>query len=277
MFLRKFGNEHAVGGMEAKTNLVAELAAHGVSIQLPVFTRSSPKSWFTIIEANFHVRGVSTPDTKYWHAVSKLDADTLEEIQEFLATDRGKDPYQELKEHLCEVFEPTQQQKLDQFLSTTVMGEKRPSAFLRELERMVAGIPVSQIVRRVFTRSLLPRIATAIAGNTNSTIKEIGKAADQAWDEVSGKPVTITQTVAAISRDSGRGKGGRQRGGPRRSGSRPPANQSQQRLCYFHERWGDDAKRCISTCSRWASRGNVQPTKVFHVEQEDEMSENSEN
>ena len=171
MFLRKFGNEHAVGGMEAKTNLVAKLTAHGVSIQLVL----------------------------------------------------------------------------------------------------------SAVIRRVFKRSLLPKIATAIAGNTNSTIKEIGKAADQAWDEVSGKPVTITQTVAAISRDSGRGKGGRQRGGPCRSGSCPPGNQSQQRLCYFHERWGDDAKRCISTCSRWASRGNVQPTKVFHVEQEDEMSANSEN
>ena len=141
MFLRKFGNEHAVGGMEAKTNLVAELAAHGVSIQLPVFTRSSPKSWFTIIEANFHVRGVSMPDTKYWHAVSKLDADTLEEIQEFLATDRGKDPYQELKEHLCEVFEPTQQQKLDQFLSMTVMGEKRPSAFLQRARADGGGHP----------------------------------------------------------------------------------------------------------------------------------------
>ena len=116
--------------MEAKTNLVAELAAHGVSIQLSVFTRSSLKSWFTIIKANFHVRGISMPDTKYLHAVSKLDADTLEEIQEFLATDRGKDPYQELKEHLCEVFEPTQQQMLDQFLSTTVMGKKGYPRFL---------------------------------------------------------------------------------------------------------------------------------------------------
>ena len=115
--------------MEAKTSPVAEPAAHGVSVQLPVFTRNSLKSWFTIIEANFHVRGVSTPDTKYWHAVSKLDADTLEEIQEFLAMDHGKDPYQELKEHLCEVFEPTQQQKLDQVPLDDSYGGKKAIRF----------------------------------------------------------------------------------------------------------------------------------------------------
>ena len=79
--------------MEAYKKDVAELSAQGVSVQLPKFNRSSPRSWFRICEANFNVRGVKASETRYWHAVSMLDEETQEEIQEFLEADLGEDPY----------------------------------------------------------------------------------------------------------------------------------------------------------------------------------------
>ena len=80
--------------MAAKENKTTiELATHGVSVQLPQFMKTSPIAWFNVCEANFSVRGVTQSDTKYWHAVSQLDQETLEQIQEFLVGEHGEDPY----------------------------------------------------------------------------------------------------------------------------------------------------------------------------------------
>ena len=84
--------------------------------------KASPIVWFNVCEVNFCVRGVVESDTRYWHAVAKLDQETLEQIQEFLATNCGDDSYEELKSHLCKIFEATAQQHLDQFLAITSFG-----------------------------------------------------------------------------------------------------------------------------------------------------------
>ena len=66
---------------------------------------------------------------------ARAEAETQEEIQEFLDSDLGKDPYQELRDHLCDAFEPTLEQKLNQFLGISSMRDRKPSTFIRELDR----------------------------------------------------------------------------------------------------------------------------------------------
>ena len=115
----------------AQLTLATNLAAHGDSVQLPQFTRASPKSWFC--DANFHVRGVTASETKYWHTVTKLNADTLEKMQEFLEADHGKDPYTSLSVitsaplwgHATTEARPVSVNHLN--------GGQRPSAFIHEL------------------------------------------------------------------------------------------------------------------------------------------------
>ena len=269
-------SEHA---MDQAKKEVAELYAHGVLVQLPKFNKTSPQSWFQVCEANFNVRGVTASDTRYWHAVEKLDEETQEEIQEFLEADLGEDPYGDLKKHLCEVFEATTQQKLDRLLATTSMGDKWLSTFLRELQRLVNGVTIQQVVRRVFTRSLPPRIATAVARNEEVSLFELGKDADSAFDEIANDKAT-TQTVAAISRQAGRGRWtgrgafcGATRG---KAGTRPQPQrldaQTENRfpggLCMYHAKFGDESKHCVSSCSRWAVRQGSPANRVFHIEEE---------
>ena len=265
----KNSNEHAMEESKGReAGKASEWAAHAVSVQLPKFTRTSPRSWFRICDAHFNVRGVTASDTRYWHAVAKLDSDTLEEIQEFLEADLGTDPYTDLKRHLCEVFEATPQQKLDQFLATNSMGDKRPSAFLRELQRLVAGMTMQRIVRRVFTRSLPPRIATAIASNRQASLEELGKDADEAWAE-GIEDSAASPTVAAIARPASRGRGFRPRGGAK--AHHQNERQATGELCPYHAKWGDDARRCLSSCPLWSVKSLKQrPTKVFHIEEEED-------
>ena len=92
----------------------------GASVQLPTFDKIEPDSWFAVAEANFALRKVSDSTTKYYYVLlSKLDSDTLRKLSVFLKCPRGDDPYQELRETLCQAFEPALEQKLDTLLGTT--------------------------------------------------------------------------------------------------------------------------------------------------------------
>ena len=126
----------------------------------------------------FFVRGITTSTTKYWHVVAKLDGETLDEIQRYLERDLGDDPYEDLKKHLCKVYQPTKQQRLDQFFETTTLGDRKPSSFMRELERLVGDLEAEDFIRRVFIRSLPSRIATAITGNGAATLEKLGDLSD---------------------------------------------------------------------------------------------------
>ena len=200
---------------QGTTKKTSELTAHGVSVQLPMFNKASPSSWFKICEANFFVRGITTSTTKYWHVVAKLDGETLDKIQRYLERDLGDDPFEDLKKHLCKVYQPTKQQRLDQFLTTTTQ---------------VA------IIRRVFIRSLPSRIATAITGNGAATLEKLGDLADEAWEQGSTDEPG-SSTVAAVARAAPRKRGFREQ--PQRPATRSESHQdvhrrNLSRLCRFH-------------------------------------------
>ena len=81
-------------------------AVFGASVQLPMFDKSEPEAWFILAEANFNLRKVTDSKTKYWYVLSKFDAITLRKLSTFLKLPQGDDPYQELRDKLCETFEP---------------------------------------------------------------------------------------------------------------------------------------------------------------------------
>ena len=114
----------------ATNQLTTDPVAHSVAVQLPVFNRLAPTSWFHLADANFHLRAITASDTKYWYVVSKLDPDTLLKLSAFLSQPRGKDPYAEIREVLCGTYEPSLEQKLDALLAAKDLGDDRPSEYV---------------------------------------------------------------------------------------------------------------------------------------------------
>ena len=97
------------------------------------------------------------------------------------------------------------------------MGDKKLTAFAREIKCLLARLSLPDVSRHVFIRSLPPMITTAIALNPASTLQELGKAADRAWAPTITVASTFDggQTVVAIGRmaqQAGRGRDGHTRG-----------------------------------------------------------------
>ena len=133
-------------------------AAHSVAVQLPMFNRLAPSSWFHLADANFNLRSISQSETKYWYVVSKLDAYTLKKLSAFLAAPRGKDPYAEIRSVLCLTYEPKREQKLDTLLSLTELGDEPPAEFALELRRLLDNARAEEILKQIFFRCLPRRL-----------------------------------------------------------------------------------------------------------------------
>ena len=231
-----------------------DAAVFGASIQLPAFDKVEPEPWFAVAEANFALRKVTDETTKYYYVLSKLDSATLRKLSAFLKIPQGEHPYQEIREALCEAFEPALEKKLDTLLATTDCGDEKPMAFGLELLRLLGEATTDDILKRIFLRSILPSIVTAITGSLGCKYRTVLQAADKAWKasaaSAGAASVATVATVArspapagnATSRQGGRG--GRQRGG--RSGGQIKAVQ----LCHFHMRFWDAAKRWNPGCTR---------------------------
>ena len=260
---------------EAKPAVQLDASVCGASVQLPAFDKIEPVSWFAVAEANFALRKVTDSATRYYYVLSKLDPSTLRKLATFLRRPRGEDPYQEIKETLCGTFEPALEQKLDALLTTTDSGDTPPKEFGLELQRLLGDASTDDILKRIFLRSIRPSIVTAITGSLGSRFDAVLEAAHRAWKASAATSGATSATVAAVSVPPDApvrwvAHGGQQRGGQQRGANQPGTRSGQVKsiqLCRFHMKFGDGARRCFPSCSRYGeqARGRDSP-QVFQVE-----------
>ena len=176
----------------------------------------------------------------------------------FLGQARGEDPYAEIRVVLCKTYELRLEQKLDAFLASSDLGDERPAEYALELRRLLTNATLDDVLKRVFIRPLPKSLINAISGNLDHSFDSLVEAAEKAW----AHSATVTPGLAVNAvQPPVRGKGARQQGSLGQDSKSIV-------LCPFQVKWGVQAKRCLSSCSRW-DLSKAQQRQVFHVEEFD--------
>ena len=250
-----------------------DAAVFGASVQLPAFDKVEAETWFAVADANFALRKVTDSTTKYYYVLSKLDASTLRKLSSFIKRPKGDDPYSEIKEELCEAYEPPLEKKLDSLLTIGDMGDESPKEYGMEIRRLAADATLDDVLKRIFIRGLPRSVVTAITGNLGASFSTVITVANRAWtassstNEQSASVAAVSAPQGAGSRRGARGsRGGRQRGAKQSGGQTRTVT-----LCHFHLKFGDAAKRCAPSCSRFNENRtrDSQAPQVFQVEELD--------
>ena len=100
----------------------AEAFVAATAVQLPAFFPTAPKAWFAALECDFDLKGITHSITKYNHAVNKLDSETATQLQELLCQRATIHFYDNLRRHLCDLYETSPEVRMDEALSLTSMG-----------------------------------------------------------------------------------------------------------------------------------------------------------
>ncbi|XP_015118796.1 uncharacterized protein LOC107042312 [Diachasma alloeum] len=141
-----------------------------VSIRCPAFNAECPALWFAQLEGQFHLAGINDEVTRYYYASSHLDPKAAAEVQDILPNVPAETPYTRLKEALVERLTLSRdarlQQLLDretpytrlkealverltlsrdarlqQLLDREVLGDRKPSQFVRHLRSLDDTVP----------------------------------------------------------------------------------------------------------------------------------------
>ena len=270
-------SEDNKAAVSTQASVHLDAAVFGAMVQLPAFDKVEAETWFAVADANFALRKVTDSTTKYYYVLSKLNASTLRKLSSFIKKPRGSDPYREIKEELCEAYQPRLEQKLDALLSLAGMGDESPKEYGMEIKHLVSDATLDDMCKRIFVRGLPRQIVKAITGSLGGDFTAVITAANKAWtaaaatdSQAASVSVVSRQSAASVSAVAKKstpfprrgGRGGRQ--GQR--GSRSGAQMSTLTLCSFHKKFGDSARRCASGCSRWGEE-RPRETQVFHVEE----------
>jgi len=246
-----------------------------VAVKLPDFWVKDPKMWFSQAEAQFCRARITAAATMYDYVLMKLPEDVVMSVRALISEIEAdpvkqEDSYQLLKDALLGSYGKTKWQMAYALLDHPDLGDHRPSAMMAEMLslRFETSAPDSLFLA-LFLRRLPSSIRDHLAAADHKTATEMAAHADILWDarNNASQVAAVSDSLAAVSVRSaspktsrspdcrarspdrrGNGKGQRfRRPTPGRQDNR--SNNSNRRLCFYHDQYGVKALKCHAPCS----------------------------
>ena len=207
-------------------------AIHAVSLKLPEFWTDDPAVWFVRVEAQFRSRAITLDSTKFDYVVTALDNRTAAEVKAIICQPPPQNQYVALKTALISAFGKSQTQKDNELFSICGLGDRKPSSLLRKIESLNND---ADTLRRAFFLAQLPsQVRAILASQKFADIHELALTADRIV-EANNLPQPTVNTINRRKTPTNHVK----RSGP---------VTDQPFICYFHRRFGPDARTCRPGC-----------------------------
>lgn len=223
--------------------------------------------WFSQVEAQFAIAGISNDLTRYNTVVGAMDSSVLMHVSDILLGPAQNRSYKALKERLIQQFADSEQQRLRKLLQDLPLDGKKPTALLREMHTLAGGTVSSEFLQSLWIQRL-PTQAKAILSAHDGDLDQLAKLADKILEVGEGSSVNavcapsesamgrlerrlddLTRQIASLSTD--RRARSSSRGHKSRSRSK-----SQHSECYYHRKFGKDARKCRSPCKQKSSENS---------------------
>lgn len=260
----------------------------GVAVKLPPFFDRNPAVWFLQAEAQFSLAGVTSQQTRFYHVTSALTPAAAEEVYDILASPSPTTPYDQLKNALLQRTTASDRSRIQQLLSAEELGDRRPTQLLRRMRQLLGSQSTATddtFFRELFLQRLPQNVQMVLATASNMPLDQLATLADAVVEVANPAvsaviPTTSTQpsppptqpppssevadlcrevkNLAALiatshvspqARDFSRRRTSRS---PRRFRHRSPTPRGSSpahTVCWYHRKFGADARHCFLPCS----------------------------
>lgn len=250
------------------------------NLKIPPFWSGNPALWFAQVEAAFALNHINGDISRYRHVITQLDSRTLPAIADIITNPPAADKYLAIKTRIMSSFAESSETKLRKLLRGLDPSNEKPSLLLQRIRNLAEGQVGDALLRTLFVEQLpeYVRGILAISGDINLTT--LAQQADKVMEATQSSSVAAIQqpkqeqqhSVAAVSQDNVMSEvlaavaalakevkalksDVRSRS---RSSSRPRnnSNNSSGNLCFYHAKFGDDARKCVQPCAKASAQGN---------------------
>ena len=246
-------------------------AVANVSVKLPPFWASDPEVWFAQVEAHFTTRRITAQKTRFDYVVASLSPEIATEIRDLILKPPESNPYNVLKEQLIKRTASSKQRRFQQLFNLEDLGDRKPTQLLRRMQQLVgdrAEVTDGAFLRELFLQRLPPNVRMVLAStSTTVSLEELAELADKIV-EVAIPTVSATTTPQPYSQllseleqlrtevkrlqQSVQTRSRQPRGGftsRSRQSSPAPSQASDAPVCWYHQTFGEAARKCNPPCS----------------------------
>ena len=237
-----------------------------VQLKLPPFWPADPQVWFTQVEAQFTMRGITTQKTKFDYVVASLAPEFAMEVRDLILQPPETNPYDRLKEQLIKRTAASEQRRLQQLFNSEELGDRKPTQLLRRMQQLLGDKATNTdaaFMRELFLQRLPSNVRMVLASTSDTGNIDLAQLADKVMEVAvpSVASITTSTELQQLRQEVTDLKGMLQslKLTQRRSRSCPlspaPCTEQSQELCWYHAKFGDQARKCKPPCSK---SGNAQ-------------------
>lgn len=252
----------------------SEVFVNRVSIRTPPFCKDRPALWFASLEAQFYINKITQEATKFNFAVAHLDTNCTREVEDIITKPPKSMPYTSLKNAIISKFSESYEEKIRRLLERELMGDRKPSSFLRHLKSLAGHTFPDDLLKSIWSSRLPRQLQIVLAAQRVQDIGELAELADRLMD-IQSQPsevcslsplsppppaehssiaalqkqvAELTEMVASLTTTRGRSHS---RSGNRDS-SRSRSRPCNADLCWYHDRFAQKAKKYMQPCN-WSN------------------------
>ncbi|GFU72891.1 transposon Tf2-8 polyprotein [Trichonephila clavipes] len=261
-----------------KQPVVETVEVARIALRLPPFWKSNVRLWIAQCDHAFTFSGISSDDTKYSALVTNLDAETLSYVSDIVLSPPNSDKYHTLSQRLITQFSDSETQKIKKLLTDLQLGDEKPSHLLRKMKELSNGQLQDDFLQSLWLQRMPPHIQTVLSASSEP-LDKLAIIADKVAEVVGASSTICAATtvpppsqssscsvqptmeclvrqiqelslqVAELTRERNSSRHQRYSSDHRRSHSRSRSVNRGSGFCYYHRRYKEQARKCVSPCA----------------------------
>nr|XP_050033488.1 uncharacterized protein LOC126530085 [Dermacentor andersoni] len=266
-----------------------EPSCSAIAVRLPQYWDQHPSAWFLQAEAQFQVAGIRSQASKFHYAIAALSPAAIDEVADLLNSPLSAAAYDDLKAALLQRNAASKRSRIQQLLSADELGDRHPSQLLGRMSQLLGNNARSiddTLLRELFLQRLPSNVQMVLATASAMDLTGLAALADKVMEVATptiavaspppGDNTTALQTLPCSSavqspldslcdrleriicgaehRRTSRRPRSRSSNRSRRMGTRNETSTTTPSVCYYHRRFGNDARHCRRPCAWQGNR-----------------------
>lgn len=222
--------------------------ANAVQLKLPDLWTDNIEAWFCQAESQFALRNITSDNTRYNLVVTSIDSNTAKRLNNILCNPPSSEKYRSIKEKLLSKFGRTPFERAAAIYEIKDLGDYKPSELMDHMLAILGNYEPDLLFCYHFFQCLPDYVRATLAYSPTTDPTALAEEADRIFiagrprDSVTSHMVNQADVDAVNRRSRGPARGSNQK----RSFTKRDSTSS---LCFYHARFGEDARRCREPCS----------------------------
>nr|CUU98585.1 hypothetical transcript [Hymenolepis microstoma] len=168
-------------------------------LAIPNFEPEHPDSFLALLETMFQLRGVTESETWFQYALTVLPSNIRTQFKELTSTPPDNNSYDRLKRAVINRFSAPPETRLEQFFSTTELGDRSPSQLVSHMRSLACGFDLNdKVLKRQWLKCLPENMVSTVLGSSfQDDLDKLAEVADRVHNHNGGRSVNAVGVAAS--------------------------------------------------------------------------------